>query len=202
MPTTVNEIMQFMDNFGYSYKQVDASKIVTGFSMSNYVDKDGDHGLQLLIHLDEEGEMVKFVAPHVYQCNDSSKEPALTKALAAVAFHSKLLQMEYDPSDGEARAMIDLPLEDASLTQKQFKRPLHAMKEIIDAYDPVVRKALEEGQVDVSLAKSGNDMAQLFGALAQQLDPEQRQRLEQLLRDHGEEGGGSDDGSQGPPNKL
>jgi hypothetical protein len=43
-----------------------------------------------------------------------------------------MLQWEYDPSDGEIRAIIEFPLEDSILTEKQFYRCLSGLIQIVD----------------------------------------------------------------------
>ncbi len=44
-----------------------------------------------------------------------------------------MLQWEYDPSDGEIRAIIEFPLEDSILTEKQFNRCLSGLIQIVDS---------------------------------------------------------------------
>ena len=43
-----------------------------------------------------------------------------------------MLRYEYDPTDGEIRASIELPLEDAILTERQFNRCLSALIQLVD----------------------------------------------------------------------
>lgn len=43
-----------------------------------------------------------------------------------------MLQWEYDPSDGEIRAIIEFPLEDAEMTERQFNRCLHGLVQLVD----------------------------------------------------------------------
>jgi hypothetical protein len=43
-----------------------------------------------------------------------------------------MLQWEYDPSDGEIRAIIEFPLEDSTLTERQFNRCLYSLVELVD----------------------------------------------------------------------
>ena len=44
----------------------------------------------------------------------------------------KLLRFEYDPVDGEVRASIELPIEDGTITFKQFQRCLLGLVQLID----------------------------------------------------------------------
>jgi hypothetical protein len=52
--------------------------------------------------------------------------------MLCISWETKMLQWEYDPNDGEIRAIIEFPLEDSSLTEKQFNRCLSGLIQIID----------------------------------------------------------------------
>jgi hypothetical protein len=52
--------------------------------------------------------------------------------MLSISWETKMLQWEYDPSDGEIRAIIEFPLEDSTLTEKQFNRCLHGLVQIVD----------------------------------------------------------------------
>jgi hypothetical protein len=52
--------------------------------------------------------------------------------MLSISWETKMLQWEYDPSDGEIRAIIEFPLEDSILTEKQFNRCLHGLIQLVD----------------------------------------------------------------------
>ena len=60
---------------------------------------------------------------------------------------SKLIRFDFDPDDGEIRGLTECPIEDGSLTREQFLRLLTAIPELIDRWDPAIRRALKTGEV-------------------------------------------------------
>jgi hypothetical protein len=58
-----------------------------------------------------------------------------------------MLQWEYDPSDGEIRAIIEFPLEDALLTERQFNRCLYSLVQLVDELAlPRLQMVMETGE--------------------------------------------------------
>jgi hypothetical protein len=58
-----------------------------------------------------------------------------------------MLQWEYDPSDGEIRAIIEFPLEDSMLTERQFNRCLSGLIQIVDTIAlPRLQEVMETGE--------------------------------------------------------
>ena len=62
---------------------------------------------------------------------------------------TKLVRFEHDPEDGEVRATVAFPLEDGTLTRRQFRRLLEAIPKAVNRWHPVILKALDEGVVDL-----------------------------------------------------
>jgi hypothetical protein len=73
---------------------------------------------------------------------------AVFRALLMISWRTKLIQFEFDEEDGEIRGMIEFPLEDSSLTQKQLIRCLNGMVQIIDEYHSVIDQAIRTGFVN------------------------------------------------------
>ena len=71
--------------------------------------------------------------------------------LPALQARYKMLRFDYDPDDGELQANVELPLEDASLTSNQFHRAVHAVLHGTQQFDPVIRHAMQTGEVDLEL---------------------------------------------------
>ena len=58
MPTSLKELVSFMEEHGYSHtiqSEGPEPVITAGFRTSNYRDTDGDPGVQLVVQLLEEG---------------------------------------------------------------------------------------------------------------------------------------------------
>jgi hypothetical protein len=169
MATTYEAIQGFLKNndCGYHY-DTERELLLTAFRTSNYLNEDGEQGIAIIIKLEENGEFLKVFAPSVYRCQDSPNQLSVFFALLHICWQTKMLQYEYDPTDGEVRATIEFPLEDATLTEKQFMRILFSLVEMIDRYDPIIRKALETGEVDFQLLVPDlhRELADLFSAMS------------------------------------
>ena len=116
----------------------DKDVIITGFGTEQYVDKDGENHLGMVISLEEDGEFLKIFTPQCYSALDETNRPALLQTLLMVSWKTKMIQFEYDDSDGEVRAIIEFPLEDAELTRRQLLRSVQALVQIVDKYHPVI----------------------------------------------------------------
>jgi hypothetical protein len=67
--------------------------------------------------------------------------------MLAISWETKMLQWEYDPSDGEIRAIIEFPLEDSILTERQFNRCLSGLIQIVDTIAfPRLQEVMETGE--------------------------------------------------------
>ena len=67
-------------------------------------------------------------------------------ALMALNYQFSFGAYEWDPTDGEVRFRIGLPLDDNDLTQAQFRRVLGVTCVTVDRYKPVIAKILHGGR--------------------------------------------------------
>jgi hypothetical protein len=193
--TTYTEIKGYLDTIGVKYKVSDDGDFIrTGFKTKNYRDKDGDDGLAMVIRLREDGEYFEVFAPGAYQYKDGPHKLAVMQALMMTQWKTKLIQFEYDQNDGEIRPIIEFPLEDAPLGQRQFTRALSGLVQLVDDYHPVIQKAMETGQIEFPDAHGGNPLAELVGALGGATPEELQQLLEELRRRKGPPASGGDQG--------
>jgi len=73
MATTYNTIRGYLDEEYPKYQyHIDAKLNLLSlvFPMDYYVDADGEHSLDLLIKLEEDGKFLKVFAPEIYQYKD------------------------------------------------------------------------------------------------------------------------------------
>ena len=175
MGSTLEQISEYLDSESLKHRiDEDRGVIITGFSTEQYMDKDGEHHLSMVISLEEEGEFLKIFTPQCYSALDETNRSALLQTLLMVSWKTKMIQFEYDDSDGEIRAIIEFPLEDAELTRRQLLRAVRALVQIVDKYHPVIYKALREGVIEFD--ESGNPLAELQSAFS---------RFEEALRELG-----------------
>ncbi|MEN9228021.1 MAG: hypothetical protein Q6L50_09945 [Gloeomargarita sp. GMQP_bins_120] len=142
MATTLAQISAYLDRMHWRYDlDPERNRIVTGVKTTNL------ERLLLVIALEEDGEFFKLYAPQVLQIQNHPHQAAALQVLLTIAWETKMVQWEYDPSDGEVRAIIEFPLEDAPLTERQFLRCLDALVRIVDekAY-PRLQQTLATGE--------------------------------------------------------
>jgi len=143
MATTLAQIAYYLDNQEWKYRiEEDSDRIITG------VQTDHVENFLIVIQLDEDGEFFKLFAPQII--SDVISHPhkeAILQTMLSISWETKMLQWEYDPSDGEIRAIIEFPLEDAPLTEKQFNRCLRGLIQIVDEIAmPRLQAVMETGE--------------------------------------------------------
>ncbi len=148
MASTYEQISAVLTSEGLRHHvDEDNSYITTGFKTENYTNPDKENNIQLIVKLTEKGKFIEIVAPQCYSYPEGPHKTAVFQTCLMISWMTKMVQFEYDPSDGEVRAIIEFPLEDALLTQKQLLRCLHGLTQIIDKYDGMLRGAMKTGQI-------------------------------------------------------
>ena len=164
--TTLDEIATLLDAADLNYGRVEG-RIRTGFATDIYEDPEGDNCLHLVIGLQEDGELVRILAPMAYRVpakTGSRRLAAIHRTLNQINWESRVVQYEMDTEDGEIRLAIDFPLEDGKLTELQLTRMLRLMPNVADQCHLGLRRAIEEG-------------------IALPTEAELRRQLEQFIRD-------------------
>lgn len=143
MGATLKQIATFLDKKGWKYRiDEDESRILTGVYAENVED------FLIVIQLDEDGEFFEMFAPRVLSgVKDHPHKDAILQTMLCISWETKMLQWEYDPSDGEIRAIIEFPLEDAVLTERQFNRCLYGLIQLVDEIAiPRLKAVMETGE--------------------------------------------------------
>ena len=146
MPSSINELSTLLDSAGIKHRQKD-DYIRTGFSTDLYEDDDGDFGVNIVLRLEENGELLRIQAPMAYRLpKDASPETqlAVLRTINQLHWESKILQVEMDSEDGEIRLSIDFPIEDGQLTEIQLVRMVRLIPSLIDQGHLAMRDALEK----------------------------------------------------------
>ncbi|MFH7025082.1 MAG: hypothetical protein ACHBN1_06695 [Heteroscytonema crispum UTEX LB 1556] len=143
MGANLQQIAKYLDNLGWDYRFDDeADRIITGVEADNLED------FLIVVQLDEDGKFFRVFAPQVLSgVQDHPHKAAILQTMLAISWETKMLQWEYDPSDGEIRAIIEFPLEDSILTEKQFNRCLSGLIQLVDSVAmPRLQEVMETGQ--------------------------------------------------------
>lgn len=149
MATSLPEISTYLDAASVRYRHHDDQTLVLMYEMEQYRNGDGELALLLAITLEEDGQYVKIFAPSAFNVADSDHLDVFLRTCMMVQWKTKLVQFEYDPSDGEVRPIVEFPLEDAPLTQAQLMRSVSGLVGLLDHFAPTLQKAIEEGVVEM-----------------------------------------------------
>jgi hypothetical protein len=157
LATTLATLEGYMLAEGLKYS-IHSDYIRTSFATDLYRDQDDDGSVFIIARLDEDGEYFKLIAPNLYNYPpDGPNRAEVYRTLLGVCWRSKLIKYEYDERDGEIRAIIEFPLEDAPLTAKQFFRCLNGLVQIIDEYHAAVAAAIAGGPASLDAAELLSD---------------------------------------------
>ena len=153
MGTTYDQIEEFLkaENLKYQRRKRDDSEhIALAYTTRQYLNSAKEKGITLVIRLLEEGGYFEVAAPGAYSCpTDSPHLLPVLQTILMVSWRTKIVQFEYDAKDGEIRPIIELPLEDALLTQRQMARCISSLLSLIEEYHPVIATALEHGRIEI-----------------------------------------------------
>lgn len=143
MGATVQQIAGYLDKRGWKYRVDEAeTRILLGVYADNV------ENFLVVIQLEENGEFFELFAPRVLSgVKDHPYKTAILQAMLCISWETKMLQWEYDPSDGEIRAIIEFPLEDSTLTERQFNRCLNSLIELVDEIAlPRLKAVMDTGE--------------------------------------------------------
>lgn len=100
---------------------------------------------RLLVGLDRENATLLVLVGDIDVVGPQRRLECLA-ALMALNYQFSLGAYEWDPTDGEVRFRIGLPLDDNDLTQAQFRRVLGITCVTVDRYKPVIPKIIYGGR--------------------------------------------------------
>ena len=195
MAMTRKDIEAILDEMQFRYRPHDEWAVAFGMCMERYENpENGEHSMMVVVRLTEDGEYFSMFAPVAYRVKGEHQD-AFLRACAQIQWKTKLIQFEWDESDGEVRPVVEFPLEDGRITRKQFERCLSGLCQIIDEFHPVLKRAAEEGVVEMSSVGPQPEVTTLLEAAAALatgggVSEEQTRALQELLdRLRGERGG-------------
>jgi hypothetical protein len=142
MSITLDQIAAYLEPRTLNYKlQPEKARILVRLEL------EPAQTLLVVIQLDEEGRFFKLFAPEVLAgVKDHPHKTAILQTMLSISWETKMLQWEYDPSDGEIRAIIEFPIEDSTLTARQFNRCFDGLIEIVGDWAlPRLHAVMETG---------------------------------------------------------
>lgn len=179
MATNIEEVCSFLEQHELSFQMSDDESIVfTAFNTEQYVNNDGEKLLGLMIALEENGEFIKVFAPRCYTLENAEHKEVTFQTLLMISWVTKMVQYEYDHTDGEIRVIIEFPLEDSSLTSRQLMRAIMAIVEVSDRNHSLISDAITKGKIDVNAFSQENQIMGLLQGLMGNMD-EMKEGLEE-----------------------
>ncbi len=146
MATSHQEVIEFLNGIGVRHRVSDDGKIRFMYGMKSYKNERGDDGLLFVIYLSENGEYFQVYCPNAWKVAPGHAD-AVQRACTMIQWRTKLIQFEYDDTDGELRVIVEFPLEDAKLTEKQLHRCISGLLQLVDEYHETIQKAIDTGNV-------------------------------------------------------
>ncbi len=143
MGANLKQIAKYLDNLGWEYRfDDDEDRIITGVEADNVED------FLIVVQLDEQGKFFRVFAPQILAgVKEHPHKAMILQTMLAISWETKMLQWEYDPMDGEVRAIIEFPIEDSTLTERQFNRCLSGLIQIVDGMAmPRLKQTMETGE--------------------------------------------------------
>ncbi|MBU2978564.1 hypothetical protein [Alteromonas sp. C1M14] len=122
--SSVDEVVQqYLKEKDYKYNHDEKNKrFIFGFSTENYVNRNADQSLQIVIDYSDD-DLLRFETPWLYKFDFKQTEYSLIASVMAwFQFEFKFLSMSLDPSDGELKISIDIPLGKGTIHTTQVHR--------------------------------------------------------------------------------
>ena len=151
MSTSLKDIQGYLESNGLKSEAIPAENCVT---VKYSFPETGD--FTLVTRLEDEGRVFKAFVPELLSYRDGRNKLAVMQTMLVISWETRFLQWEYDPDDGEIRAMIEFPIEDAKLTRKQFLRVIEELINLVRVSYPRLKAAMEGGSESGAAAGEGD----------------------------------------------
>ena len=156
MATTFDDLKRFMDESELKYESHEEDQVLAiGFGCepteTTYRDAAGDPHVQVIVRIAEEGELVAVCAPRTWNLADCDHRQAVCEAATLIQAQMKLIRFDLDADTWDLQPNIEVPLEKAPMCAEQLHRAIAGIMLVIRRYDPVIRHAMETGEVDFDL---------------------------------------------------
>ena len=171
MTTTLSDIAQYLNSQGWTYELDEAQGyIVMGIRAENV------EQLTIAIQLLHDGELVRIYAPKLLNVKEHVFKGLLFQTMLGLMWEYSLVRFEYDSTNGDICAAIDLLIKDTSLSQKQLDSALRLLIDAVDGYAMPRMKAVLATGIDPG-------RKQLATRMLQQMPEEMVELLAEALHD-------------------
>ncbi len=136
--------------FGPEFKyKVDPEQgcILAGVVTEHYVDRDGEHVLDLRIKRVAKGRYIEIVAPAVYNVAECPHVHAVCRTLLGICLRTAVLQYAIDEASGDVIATVEIILADGVITVEQLRENMEHLVGGIDSCHEHVDLAMRTGEI-------------------------------------------------------
>ena len=135
MPITTSEIIDKLDNSWKKFLVTEANDIIEiSLDTSKYKIVFGSLSIPIVFKIEEEGRYLKVIVPSYFEISTSEKNYTFLGKLLKISWETKLVQFELNQQTGEVRAIIEVAIEDGTLTSNQIKRIIDTLLTVSDYY--------------------------------------------------------------------
>ena len=157
MATTFADLKRFLDEAGLKYDTLEDRKLILiGFSGepddTTFRDSEGEPNVQIVVRLVEKGEFCVAHVPRAWSLAACDHRSAVCEAAARIQGKVKLVRFDLE-DDGYLQPNVELALEKAPMCAEQLHRSIAALLTVVREFDPVIRHAMQTGEVDLDLAR-------------------------------------------------
>jgi len=152
MPITRSELVSLCKSLGLnpSVPEGDDSELGLFFETQSFVNREGENAALIICRTLYNGEYVAAVAPDALNTTECKYKGALFAAMAEIGLRTKYVQLVHDPSDGEIRLEVEVPVVDGTLTANQLEVMIYSVLGNLETFYPVLKHAMETGKIDFS----------------------------------------------------
>jgi len=131
MAIEVGQVPRALEASGLKHQRLDDERIILGMQCKHLQ-------LDMRVGIQEDGEYLDVDAFKIATCKKGSPAlPEVLKELAFANYHYKVVKFGWDPSDGEIRATVCLPLEDnTDLPREQLEAMIGFLAKVCDDFFP------------------------------------------------------------------
>lgn len=182
---TLELLRNYLEQFGWrKYQIVDEPHEQEGLLRTGWRSPEGEDGYAMIIDPIVEKACLSFRVPAVLlKAPEAWDQEALFDLLRAISWINYAIiigKFSYDPSKGEVRFTIDVPIDNNTFTYDQFIHCLHTAVYSVETYAPLL-EGIADGQIrfkDFYEVVTATARPRLPAAVQQLLD-----ELERLLQE-------------------
>jgi hypothetical protein len=138
MPITRDELVTKLFAQWKQYMVTEGEDVIEiSLSSKNFTGPTADYFMTIILKIEEDGRYLKVIAPGLYSLksvNDRLIVAALHKKLLQICWDTKLVQFEFDTEELEIRGIVEIAIEDGTLTGMQLQRAIQTLHEVVDHY--------------------------------------------------------------------